>query len=270
MPQAYRRNWKELKGGTHHANLRKNGCDFRCCWRNRDQQHGPSRSVVRLIIITTTTIIATTAIITATTIIATMPTILATMATGAGGVVTDPGWTLRPPQRAAFFFFGGWIIALPTSDGGSITLTVSRYLRQSASPRPASIISPPNAALAYPRNRRTPAFARCDPSRQSRQRKSLQRTILPCDRLETDDGQHRYHQSEIRNFFLDLENVQPLFSAPVLVLTRARPPETRKQLNAQQRRRRKRLMPQHGGNTAASCFPATNKAAASCFRCASA
>jgi hypothetical protein len=36
------------RGGTHHANLRENRCDIRRYWRNRGQQHGPSRSLVRL------------------------------------------------------------------------------------------------------------------------------------------------------------------------------------------------------------------------------
>jgi hypothetical protein len=74
---------------------------------------------------------------------------------------------LRPPQRAAFFFFGGWIIAPPTSDG-SIILAVSRYLRQSVSPRPAPIILPPICAPAHPRNRHRRVFARRCPLRQSR------------------------------------------------------------------------------------------------------
>src|SRR6516164_8208620 len=33
---------------SNHADLRENRCDIRCYWRNRGQQHGPSRSVVRL------------------------------------------------------------------------------------------------------------------------------------------------------------------------------------------------------------------------------
>jgi len=46
--QAYRRNWKELKGGTHHAILSENCCDTRRCRRNRGRQYGSSRSLVRL------------------------------------------------------------------------------------------------------------------------------------------------------------------------------------------------------------------------------
>src|SRR5260370_3191928 len=47
-PKAYRRNWKELKGGTHHANRSENCCDTRRCRRNRRRQCGSSRGLVRL------------------------------------------------------------------------------------------------------------------------------------------------------------------------------------------------------------------------------
>src|SRR5215813_2865021 len=33
---------------NNYAHLRENRCDIRCRWRNRGQQHCPSRSVVRL------------------------------------------------------------------------------------------------------------------------------------------------------------------------------------------------------------------------------
>src|SRR5215470_10940934 len=48
VPQAHLRNWKELKGGTRHADTRKNRCDTRCYWCNRGRQRGPSRSLVRV------------------------------------------------------------------------------------------------------------------------------------------------------------------------------------------------------------------------------
>jgi hypothetical protein len=48
VPQAYRRNWKELKGGTHHANRSENCCDTGRCRRNRRRQCGSSRGLVRL------------------------------------------------------------------------------------------------------------------------------------------------------------------------------------------------------------------------------
>ena len=48
LPQAYRRNWKELKGGTHHANRSENCCDTGRCRRNRRRQRGSSRGLVRL------------------------------------------------------------------------------------------------------------------------------------------------------------------------------------------------------------------------------
>src|SRR5437773_316434 len=48
VPQAYRRNWKELKGGTHHANRSENCCDTGRCRRNRRRQRGSSRGLVRL------------------------------------------------------------------------------------------------------------------------------------------------------------------------------------------------------------------------------
>src|SRR4029077_1590107 len=43
-----RRNWKELKGGTHHANRSENCCDTGRCRRNRRRQRGSSRGLVRL------------------------------------------------------------------------------------------------------------------------------------------------------------------------------------------------------------------------------
>ena len=48
VPQAHLRNWRELKGGTRHADTRKNRCYTRRYWRNRRRQRGPSRSLVRL------------------------------------------------------------------------------------------------------------------------------------------------------------------------------------------------------------------------------
>ena len=48
VPQAYRRNWKELTGGTHHANRSENCCDTGRCRRNRRRQRGSSRGLVRL------------------------------------------------------------------------------------------------------------------------------------------------------------------------------------------------------------------------------
>ena len=48
VPQAYRRNWKELKGGTHHANRSENCCDTGRCRHNRRRQRGSSRGLVRL------------------------------------------------------------------------------------------------------------------------------------------------------------------------------------------------------------------------------
>ena len=49
VPQAYRRNWKKLNGGTHHANLRQNRCDIGRYRRNRGRQFRPSRSLVRVL-----------------------------------------------------------------------------------------------------------------------------------------------------------------------------------------------------------------------------
>lgn len=49
VPRAYRRKWKELNGGTHHANLSENSCDSGRCRRNRRWQCGSSRSLVRLL-----------------------------------------------------------------------------------------------------------------------------------------------------------------------------------------------------------------------------
>src|SRR6516164_1574666 len=49
VPQAYRRNCKELDGGTHHANLRQDRCDSWSCRRNRSRQRGSSRSLVWLL-----------------------------------------------------------------------------------------------------------------------------------------------------------------------------------------------------------------------------
>jgi hypothetical protein len=60
------------------------------------------------------------------------------------------------------------LIALPTSDGGSIARAVSRYLRQSVSPRPAPIILLPIFVPAHPRNKHTQAAVRCGRARQSR------------------------------------------------------------------------------------------------------
>ena len=54
-----------------------------------------------------------------------------------------------------------FIIARPTSDGGSIALAVSLYLRQSFSPHPAPIISPPIFVPAHPRNRHRRVAGRC-------------------------------------------------------------------------------------------------------------
>src|SRR5262249_61371969 len=48
VPQAYRRNWKELDGGTHHANLRQDRCDSWRCRHNRCRQRGSSCSLVWL------------------------------------------------------------------------------------------------------------------------------------------------------------------------------------------------------------------------------
>src|SRR5262249_20084095 len=48
VPQAYRRNWKELNGGTHHANLSEDRCDSRRYRHNRCRQLGSSRSLVWL------------------------------------------------------------------------------------------------------------------------------------------------------------------------------------------------------------------------------
>src|SRR5215471_18664940 len=48
VPQAHLRNWRELKGGTRHADTRKNRCDARRYRRNRGWQRGPRRSLVRL------------------------------------------------------------------------------------------------------------------------------------------------------------------------------------------------------------------------------
>jgi hypothetical protein len=59
------------------------------------------------------------------------------------------------------------LIELPTSDGGSIAPAVSRYLRQSVSPRAAPIILPPISAPARPRNRRRRASVRCDRGREN-------------------------------------------------------------------------------------------------------
>src|SRR5215471_1797129 len=49
VPQAYRRNWKELDGGTHHANLRQDRCDSWRCRHNRCRQRGSSCSLVWLL-----------------------------------------------------------------------------------------------------------------------------------------------------------------------------------------------------------------------------
>ena len=59
------------------------------------------------------------------------------------------------------------LIELPTSDGGSIAPAVSRYLRQSVSPRATPIILPPISAPARPRNRRRRPSVRCDRGREN-------------------------------------------------------------------------------------------------------
>ena len=60
------------------------------------------------------------------------------------------------------------LIALPKSDGGSIAPAVSRYLRQSVSPRPAPIILPPIFVPARLRNRHKQAAVRCGRGRKNR------------------------------------------------------------------------------------------------------
>src|SRR5262249_6017625 len=59
------------------------------------------------------------------------------------------------------------LIALPTSDGGSIAPAAWRCSPQSAAPRPAPTISPPIFAPAHPRNRHTQAPVRWDRGRRN-------------------------------------------------------------------------------------------------------
>jgi len=101
------------------------------------------------------------------------------------------------------------LIALPTSDGGSIARAVSRYLRQSVSPRPALIILPLIAAPAHPRNRYTRAVGRCGRGLQSTRLVPRQSTAAVRARLVPNTREGGRGKCPVHRLLHSVENNHP-------------------------------------------------------------